>query len=139
MAWAFLIVSVLGVIHAANALNPRKRPVAIFAWSFFASWLTIEIVWHHGRRMQDVLALAFARVVAGVEARAQRRREQAVKIEAPIAFFRGRDAERRSGASGQRGSLRGGRVEPELGNRLVRVLSLDRQRGREQRAAERSR
>jgi acetyl esterase/lipase len=47
MSWAFLIVSVLGVIHAVNALHPQRRPMAVFAWSFFASWLTIELVWHH--------------------------------------------------------------------------------------------
>src|SRR5262245_50006864 len=47
MAWAFLIVSVLGVVHGVNALHPMKRPVLIFGWSFFASWLTLELVWHH--------------------------------------------------------------------------------------------
>src|SRR3954469_5972144 len=47
MAWAFLIVSTLGVVHGVNARHPRKRPVAVFAWSFFASWMTIELVWHH--------------------------------------------------------------------------------------------
>ena len=36
-----------GVIHALNALAPRKGSPVVFAWSFFASWLTIELVWHH--------------------------------------------------------------------------------------------
>lgn len=47
MGWLLLVMGVLGVVHALNALAPRKRPVAVFAWSFFASWLTIELVWHH--------------------------------------------------------------------------------------------
>ena len=47
MSWALFLLGVLGVIHAVNAMAPRKRPVALFAWSFFASWLTIELVWHH--------------------------------------------------------------------------------------------
>jgi len=46
MSWALFLVGALGVIHALNALAPRKRPVAVFAWSFFASWLTIELAWH---------------------------------------------------------------------------------------------
>lgn len=41
------VLGLLGVIHAANAIAPRSRPVALFAWSFFSSWLTIELVWHH--------------------------------------------------------------------------------------------
>ena len=47
MSWALFLFGLLGVVHALNALAPRKRPVAVFAWSFFASWLTIELVWHH--------------------------------------------------------------------------------------------
>jgi len=47
MSWTLFVLGLLGVVHAANALAPRKRPVALFAWSFFSSWLTIELVWHH--------------------------------------------------------------------------------------------
>ena len=47
MAWAFLIVSLLGIAHALNALAPRKGPVIVFGLSFFASWLTLELAWHH--------------------------------------------------------------------------------------------
>ncbi len=47
MGWILLILGLLGFVHAVNALSPRKRPVAIFLWSFFGSWLTIELVWHH--------------------------------------------------------------------------------------------
>ncbi|MET0728290.1 MAG: alpha/beta hydrolase [Acidimicrobiales bacterium] len=47
MGWALLAFGVVGVVHAANALAPRKRPLLVFLWSFVASWLTIELVWHH--------------------------------------------------------------------------------------------
>lgn len=47
MSWALFILGLLGVLHALNALAPRKRPVAVFVWSFMASWFTIELVWHN--------------------------------------------------------------------------------------------
>jgi len=47
MGWALLVLGLLGVVHAVNAMSPRKSPALVFAWSFFASWLTIELVWHH--------------------------------------------------------------------------------------------
>lgn len=47
MAWTLFLLGLLGLVHAGNAVAPRRRPVALFAWSFFASWLTIELVWHH--------------------------------------------------------------------------------------------
>jgi acetyl esterase/lipase len=47
MGWLLLITGFLGLIHALNARRPTKRNVALFAWSFFASWVTIELVWHH--------------------------------------------------------------------------------------------
>ena len=47
MSWLLFSVGLLGLIHAANALSPRRRPAAVFLWSFFGSWLTIELVWHH--------------------------------------------------------------------------------------------
>jgi acetyl esterase/lipase len=46
MGWIFLVVGGLGVVHALNALAPRRGPV-LLGPSFFASWLTIELVWHH--------------------------------------------------------------------------------------------
>jgi acetyl esterase/lipase len=46
MGWAFLVVSLLGLLHALNAVAPR-RSRALLGPSFFASWLTIELVWHH--------------------------------------------------------------------------------------------
>ena len=47
MSWLLLLLGVFGLVHAVNALAPRKRPVLVFVWSFFASWITIELVWHH--------------------------------------------------------------------------------------------
>ncbi len=47
MSWLLLAMGLLGVLYTQNALAPRKRPPALFLWSFFASWLTIELVWHH--------------------------------------------------------------------------------------------
>jgi acetyl esterase/lipase len=47
MSWVLLIAGALGVLYAINALAPRKGHPAVFLWSFFASWITIELVWHH--------------------------------------------------------------------------------------------
>jgi acetyl esterase/lipase len=47
MSWVLFAFGLLGVIHALNALAPRRRPLAVWFWSFFGSWLTIELVWHH--------------------------------------------------------------------------------------------
>jgi acetyl esterase/lipase len=47
VSWLLLLLGVIGVLHTANALSPRKGSPVVFAWSFFASWITIELVWHH--------------------------------------------------------------------------------------------
>jgi acetyl esterase/lipase len=47
MSWVLFVFGLLGVIHALNAVAPRRRPLAVWFWSFFGSWLTIELVWHH--------------------------------------------------------------------------------------------
>ncbi len=47
MIWAFLAVSVLGLLHALNGLFPRKTLTPVGLWSFMAAWLTNELVWHH--------------------------------------------------------------------------------------------
>jgi acetyl esterase/lipase len=47
VSWLLLLLGVVGVLHAANAVSPRKGSPVLFAWSFFASWITIELVWHH--------------------------------------------------------------------------------------------
>jgi acetyl esterase/lipase len=46
-SWALFAVGALGVLYAVNAMAPRRRPLLVFIWSFAASWLTIELVWHH--------------------------------------------------------------------------------------------
>ena len=47
MSWLLFAMGLLGVLYSQNALSPRKRPPVVFLWSFFASWMTIELVWHH--------------------------------------------------------------------------------------------
>ncbi|MEQ1785985.1 MAG: alpha/beta hydrolase [Acidimicrobiales bacterium] len=47
MSWVLLLTGLLALVYALNARSPRRRPPALFLWSFFASWLTIELVWHH--------------------------------------------------------------------------------------------
>lgn len=47
MTWLLLLFGAIALVHALNALAPQKRPPAVMVWSFFASWLTIELVWHH--------------------------------------------------------------------------------------------
>lgn len=47
MSWLLFVSGLLGLVYALNALAPRKRPPVVFLWSFFASWMTIELVWHH--------------------------------------------------------------------------------------------
>ncbi len=47
MSWILLVLGGLGVLYSLNALAPRKHPPIVFLWSFFASWITIELVWHH--------------------------------------------------------------------------------------------
>jgi acetyl esterase/lipase len=42
VATFLLVVGVLAVLHAVNALYPRKARL-LLVWSFFASWLTIEL------------------------------------------------------------------------------------------------
>ena len=46
MGWTFLGLSLLGLLHAVNALRP-SRSIWFLAASFFMGWLTIELVWHH--------------------------------------------------------------------------------------------
>lgn len=47
MSWLLFGLGVVWLVDALNALAPRKRPLAIFVWSFVTSWLVIELVWHH--------------------------------------------------------------------------------------------
>ena len=47
MSWLLLVLGGLGLLYSLNALAPRRKPPLVFLWSFFASWITIELVWHH--------------------------------------------------------------------------------------------
>ena len=42
MGWAYLVVSINGAAYTLNAYKPSRRR-ALFGWSFFASWITIEL------------------------------------------------------------------------------------------------
>jgi acetyl esterase/lipase len=46
-AWIFLAFSVMAGIFILNAYRPSRRNRVLFAPSFFASWLTIELAWLH--------------------------------------------------------------------------------------------
>jgi acetyl esterase/lipase len=48
MDWAYLVISVNGALYTVNAYRPqvlRKRIGPLYAFSFAASWLTIELAW----------------------------------------------------------------------------------------------
>ena len=60
MGWAYLVVSINGAAYTLNALRPVRRSRLLFGWSFFASWVTIELAPFH--LIWQVLATAvFAR------------------------------------------------------------------------------
>ncbi|MGI9577101.1 MAG: hypothetical protein ACR2OH_02755, partial [Microthrixaceae bacterium] len=42
MGWTYLVVSMNGAAYTLNAYKPSRRR-ALFGWSFFASWMTIEL------------------------------------------------------------------------------------------------
>ena len=41
--WAYLGVSINNAVFTLNAFRPNRRSKLLFGWSFFASWLTIEL------------------------------------------------------------------------------------------------
>ena len=45
MEWVYLAISVNGAAYTVNAFIPMKRNPLLFGWSFFASWMTIELAW----------------------------------------------------------------------------------------------
>ena len=47
MEWVYLAVSINGAAYTVNAYLPVKRNPLLFGWSFFASWITIELAWVH--------------------------------------------------------------------------------------------
>jgi acetyl esterase/lipase len=58
IAWAFLVVSLVGAVFTANAFVPVRRVPALFMPSFFGSWLTAELAIHHVF-WQSIAALVF--------------------------------------------------------------------------------
>ncbi len=60
MEWVYLAVSINGAMYTVNAYVPVKRNPLLFGWSFFASWITIELAWVH-LVWQVALTVAFAR------------------------------------------------------------------------------
>lgn len=47
MGWLYLVVSINGAAYTVNARRPRKRNRYTVGWSFFASWVTIELAPFH--------------------------------------------------------------------------------------------
>jgi acetyl esterase/lipase len=45
--WAYLLVSLNGAAYTLTAFRPPRRSRALFLWSFFASWITIELAPYH--------------------------------------------------------------------------------------------
>ena len=47
MGWLYLVVSINGAAYTVNACRPAKRSRYTLGWSFFASWVTIELAPFH--------------------------------------------------------------------------------------------
>lgn len=47
LGWVFLLVSLNGAAYTLTAFRPPRRNRLLFAWSFFASWITIELAPYH--------------------------------------------------------------------------------------------
>lgn len=47
MGWAYLVVSINGAAYTLNAHRPARSSRLLFGWSFFASWITIELAPFH--------------------------------------------------------------------------------------------
>jgi acetyl esterase/lipase len=47
MGWAYLVVSINGAAYTLNAYRPARDNRWLFGWSFFASWITIELAPFH--------------------------------------------------------------------------------------------
>jgi acetyl esterase/lipase len=45
--WVYLAVSINGALYTLNAFRPARRNRLLFGWSFFASWITIELAPFH--------------------------------------------------------------------------------------------
>src|SRR5262245_14499540 len=62
-SWVYLTLSVNGALYTVNAFKPTKRSRLLFGWSFFASWITIELAWAH-LIIQVLATVLFARAGA---------------------------------------------------------------------------
>lgn len=60
MGWMYLAVSINGAAYTLNAYRPARRSRILFGWSFFASWITIELAPFH-LVWQIVATAVFAR------------------------------------------------------------------------------
>ena len=47
MGWAYLVVSINGAAYTLNAYRPARKSRILYGWSFFASWITIEMAPFH--------------------------------------------------------------------------------------------
>jgi acetyl esterase/lipase len=47
MGWVYLAVSINGAAYTLTAFRPPRRSRALYGWSFFASWVTIELAPFH--------------------------------------------------------------------------------------------
>jgi acetyl esterase/lipase len=47
MGWVYLLVSINGAVYTLTAFRPPKRSRVLYGWSFFASWITIELAPYH--------------------------------------------------------------------------------------------
>ena len=45
--WSYLAVSINGALYTLNAYRPARRSRVLLGWSFFASWITIELAPFH--------------------------------------------------------------------------------------------
>ena len=46
-SWGYLGISLNNVLYTVNAYVPARRNRLLYAPSFFASWITIELAWFH--------------------------------------------------------------------------------------------
>ncbi len=47
MGWAYLVVSINGAAYTLNVYRPARKSRVLYGWSFFASWITIEMAPFH--------------------------------------------------------------------------------------------
>ena len=57
MGWIYLAVSINGAAYTLTAFRPPKRSRVLYGWSFFASWVTIELAPFH--LLWQVIATVF--------------------------------------------------------------------------------